>query len=235
MSRDRPPPGPGRLHRPADLVVEHARRAADQAFRMFAWSDAAHYYEAASAAAESSQCLSVQEQADLQYWAGLAHYHDQDVGPCLHHYERAIEGYRASGDMRGLARALMEQHADAVHAGRGPAWHSRGPHAAGGRAGRAGRDVSPPERAHCGRDVRGVSERTPAREGPRTGAASTGDRTRAAGRPPLRLCELRAGLSHINGLQVREALAGWETASSTRGGPTTSSARAGSCTACRSR
>jgi class 3 adenylate cyclase len=90
------------------LIVEQARRAADHAFRMFAWSDAARYYEAALAAAGGSQ-LSIKERADLQYWAGLAHYHDQDVGPCLHHYDLAIAGYRLSGDRAGLARALMER------------------------------------------------------------------------------------------------------------------------------
>jgi class 3 adenylate cyclase len=91
------------------LIVEHARRAADHAFRMFAWSDAAGYYEAAHAAAELGGQLSIKERADLHYWAGLAHYNDQDVGPCLYHYDRAIEGYRASGDVRGLARTLMER------------------------------------------------------------------------------------------------------------------------------
>jgi len=50
-----------------------------------------------------------QERADLHYWAGLAHFYDQDVGPCLHHYERAIQGYRTSGDLPGLARTLLEQ------------------------------------------------------------------------------------------------------------------------------
>ncbi|MGH7334451.1 MAG: AAA family ATPase [Candidatus Rokuibacteriota bacterium] len=94
---------------PADIVVDYARRAADQAFRVFAWSDAARYYEAALSAAESSGHLSPSARADLHYQAGLAHYHDQDVGPCLHHYERAIRAYQLSGDVRGLAQALIEQ------------------------------------------------------------------------------------------------------------------------------
>ena len=63
----------------------------------------------ALSAAESSGSLSVRDLADIHYWAGLAHYHDQDVGPCVHHYERAIAAYRLAGDVRGLAQALLEK------------------------------------------------------------------------------------------------------------------------------
>jgi class 3 adenylate cyclase/tetratricopeptide (TPR) repeat protein len=94
---------------PAEAVGACARRAGDRAFGMFAWGDAAHYYEAALAAGESTGRLAVADRASLHYSAGLAHYYNQDVGPCLHHYERAIEAYRATGDLPGLARALMEK------------------------------------------------------------------------------------------------------------------------------
>jgi class 3 adenylate cyclase/tetratricopeptide (TPR) repeat protein len=90
-------------------VGRFARRAADQAFSVFAWSEAAYYYEAALSATGSTRHLAVQDRADLHYRAGLAHYYDQDVGPCLHHYEQAIEIYRQAGDVRGLAQALMEK------------------------------------------------------------------------------------------------------------------------------
>jgi eukaryotic-like serine/threonine-protein kinase len=93
----------------AQMVAEHARRAADQAFGVFAWTEAARYYEAALTAAESTGQLPIQERADLHYWAGLAHYYDQDVGPCLHHYDKAIDGYRTAGNLPGLAKALMEK------------------------------------------------------------------------------------------------------------------------------
>jgi class 3 adenylate cyclase/tetratricopeptide (TPR) repeat protein len=92
-----------------DVVVRFARRAADQAFSVFAWSEAASYYEAALSATGSTRHLGAQDRADLHYRAGLAHYYDQDVGPCLHHYEKAIEIYRQAGDVRGLAQALMEK------------------------------------------------------------------------------------------------------------------------------
>lgn len=89
-----------------DVVVRFARRAADQAFSVCAWGEAAYYYEAAAGAGGQ---VTGQDQADLHYRAGLARYNDQDVGPCLHHYERAIELYRQVGDVRGLAQALMEK------------------------------------------------------------------------------------------------------------------------------
>ena len=92
-----------------DIVLQFARRAADQAFSVFAWSEAASYYEAALSATGSARHLATQDRADLHYRAGLAHYYDQDVGPCLHHYGKAIELYRQAGDPRGLAQALMEK------------------------------------------------------------------------------------------------------------------------------
>jgi class 3 adenylate cyclase/tetratricopeptide (TPR) repeat protein len=94
---------------PQEAVVKYARHAADQAFGVFAWSEAAYYYEGALSAAESTRHLAGQDRADLHYRAGLAHYYDQDVGPCLHHYEKAIEIYRLTGDVQGLAQALMEK------------------------------------------------------------------------------------------------------------------------------
>lgn len=92
-----------------DVVSRFARRAADHAFSVFAWSEAAQYYEAALSITGSTSGLGASDRADLHYRAGLAHYYDQDVGPCLHHYEKAIEIYRRLGDIRGLAQALMER------------------------------------------------------------------------------------------------------------------------------
>ena len=94
---------------PADVVVEYARRAADHASRVFAWGEAARYYEAVLAASEATGRLGAEDRASLHYAAGLAHYYDRDVGPCLHHYEQAIEAYRQIGDLQGLAQSLMEK------------------------------------------------------------------------------------------------------------------------------
>jgi tetratricopeptide (TPR) repeat protein len=88
-----------------DKVVMYTRRAGDQACSAFAWAEAARYYEAALA----TDLLSMQERANLHYRAGLAYHRDQDMGPCLDHYDKAIEGYRMVGDVSGLAYTLMRK------------------------------------------------------------------------------------------------------------------------------
>jgi len=93
----------------AEKVVEYARLAGDHAFRVFAWGEAARYYEAALSAGESTGLLSSQSHGELHYLAGYAHYRDMDVGPCRDHYEKAIEAYQLSGDVRGLALVLKEK------------------------------------------------------------------------------------------------------------------------------
>lgn len=92
----------------SEKVVEFSRRAGDHALSVFAWRDAARYYEAATKAAVSLPDFSQADLAALHYFAGFAYYRDLDTGPCLDHYERAIEGYRAIGDIRGLAQALVD-------------------------------------------------------------------------------------------------------------------------------
>ena len=92
-----------------ETIVTYARGAGDQAFTAAAWGDAAQYYEAALSAAESIAHFPVRDQAELHYRAGLARYWDMDAGPALDHYEKAILAYRFAGDIRGVARALMEQ------------------------------------------------------------------------------------------------------------------------------
>ena len=93
----------------AENTLHYARLAGDKAFAVFAWADAARYYEAALAAAASGCHFSAHEQATLHYEAGLAHYRNMDAGPCLDQYEKAIVAYRELGDRRGLARVLIEK------------------------------------------------------------------------------------------------------------------------------
>jgi class 3 adenylate cyclase len=90
-----------------EKVVQYARRAGDYAFSMFAWGEAARYYEAALAAPGVAEKLSVHEQAMLLFRAGLARYRDMDVGPCLDHFEQAITAYRAIGEVQKLAEVLI--------------------------------------------------------------------------------------------------------------------------------
>jgi class 3 adenylate cyclase/tetratricopeptide (TPR) repeat protein len=91
----------------ADQLIDVARRAGDRAFASASFREAARFYQAALAAAGDGARLPAVERARLHYQAGLASFRDQDVGPCLDHYEQAIAGFRASGDIRGLARAVM--------------------------------------------------------------------------------------------------------------------------------
>ncbi len=93
----------------AKTVMMYARQAGDQAFAMFAWSDAAQYYEAALAAAELTGNVSPHHLATLHYQAGQAYQRATDAGPCLHHYDKAIEAYRRVEDVRGQAQALIEK------------------------------------------------------------------------------------------------------------------------------
>jgi len=95
----------------AEEVVEFAKRAGDQAFSVYAWAEAARYYEAALAAADDER-FSVRDRAELHRLAGFAHSHGQDVGPARAHLEEAIKGFREADDLRGLGIALVQQGRD---------------------------------------------------------------------------------------------------------------------------
>lgn len=85
------------------------RRAADRAFDMYAWGEAARYYEVATEAAQQSEHVSLAERAELHYRTGYTHHRDRHAGPCLAHYDRAVEAYRAIGDRRGVAMTLADR------------------------------------------------------------------------------------------------------------------------------
>ncbi|HXJ33710.1 MAG TPA: AAA family ATPase [Candidatus Eisenbacteria bacterium] len=86
-------------------VVAYARRAGHLAFSRASWTDAARCYAAALDA--GGETIPVRERAELHRLAGLAHARDQDAGPCLDHYEKAIAAFTEADDPRGLARSLM--------------------------------------------------------------------------------------------------------------------------------
>lgn len=92
-----------------EKTVQYARKAGDQAFAIFAWGDAARYYSAALSIAETTDYLTDHEQASLHYEAGLAYFRDMDAGPCLDHYEKAVDAYRKVNNIHGLAKALIER------------------------------------------------------------------------------------------------------------------------------
>ena len=88
-------------------VFDWACRAGEQALAMFAWGEAARYFEAALAAAGADP--SPQARAALHHRAAIAHYRNMDVAPSLTQCDRAIEAYRTAGDLRGRARVLMDR------------------------------------------------------------------------------------------------------------------------------
>ena len=90
-----------------ERVIAVARRAGERAFAGAAFREAARFYQAALAAGGDRSRLSTLDRAELHYRAGLASFREQDVGPCLENYERAVAGFREADDFRGLARALM--------------------------------------------------------------------------------------------------------------------------------
>jgi class 3 adenylate cyclase/tetratricopeptide (TPR) repeat protein len=93
----------------AGRVLDVARRAGDHAFSTGAWREAARHYHAALAADDAARRLSPGERAGLHYQTGVAYFRDQDAGPCLDQFEKAVAGFTRAGDAHGLARALMGQ------------------------------------------------------------------------------------------------------------------------------
>ncbi len=93
----------------AERLVVYVRRAGDHAFSVFAWAEAARFYEAALESTESTTLLSEQERADLHYLAGLSYYRNMEVSPSLEHHEKAVAAYQRSSDLGGVARALLEK------------------------------------------------------------------------------------------------------------------------------
>ncbi len=90
----------------AERTMEFARKAGERSLSLFAWEDAAMYYEGSLAAAERWGRCSPRDYAELRYMAGYSHYRDLDIGPCMHHLQKAIDGFKEAGDTRGLVNAL---------------------------------------------------------------------------------------------------------------------------------
>jgi DNA-binding winged helix-turn-helix (wHTH) protein/tetratricopeptide (TPR) repeat protein len=90
-------------------VLTYARQAGEQALSTFAWTDAARYFEAALAAADTHGHISDADTARLHYRAGVAYQRASDAGLSMDHYDHAIQMYRRAGDIRGEAQALLDK------------------------------------------------------------------------------------------------------------------------------
>jgi DNA-binding NarL/FixJ family response regulator len=94
---------------PAEKLAEYARAAGDRAFSIYAWTEAARYYDVAVAAAGESGVFSLHDIAELHFHAGVASYRDMDAGPSMHHLAEAADGFRKTGDIRGLTATEVER------------------------------------------------------------------------------------------------------------------------------
>ncbi len=92
-----------------EQLVSYAKQAGDHAMTVYAWRDAARYYEAALAATDDAETLSPTDRADLHDQAGLARYRAQDAGPSLSHFTHAMQAFRDQGNIAGWASAAMEK------------------------------------------------------------------------------------------------------------------------------
>ncbi|HET9476771.1 MAG TPA: LuxR C-terminal-related transcriptional regulator, partial [Dehalococcoidia bacterium] len=90
-------------------VVEFCRAAGERALSLYAWRDAARYFEAATVAAASLQSFGIHDRAALHFRAGFSYYRDSDVGPALEHYGTAAGLFRDAGDSVGLLRTEVER------------------------------------------------------------------------------------------------------------------------------
>ncbi|MGH7818505.1 MAG: AAA family ATPase [Candidatus Binatia bacterium] len=88
-------------------ILARARSAGDRACDLFAWDEAAEFYEAALKAAARGAAASPVDLARIHCRAALAHQRHADAGPCLDHYEEAIRLFELGGDRAGAAEAIV--------------------------------------------------------------------------------------------------------------------------------
>jgi class 3 adenylate cyclase len=90
-------------------VVSQCRAAGDRAWHLAAWGEAARFFDtAAEALARAPRQTGDVEMAELLCQAGIAHSRNMDPGPSRARVNRALAGFRAAGDPRGVGRALLE-------------------------------------------------------------------------------------------------------------------------------
>jgi len=104
----------GKLAEPEE-AARLADRGADRALADFAWHEAAQLLE--DALAVGGARLPARARAELHCKAGAAHFGNSDFGPCLHHLDAAVEGFRSADDVEGLVQALAQRGRAAMQFG----------------------------------------------------------------------------------------------------------------------
>ena len=93
-----------------DELIRWATEAGDRSLDLFAWADAARFYRASAMALSGKDDLpSVRRRAELHFRAARAFTRAFDPGPSQDHFERAVADFSETGDLHGLARALVER------------------------------------------------------------------------------------------------------------------------------
>jgi class 3 adenylate cyclase/tetratricopeptide (TPR) repeat protein len=96
--------------RAADPLVAGlwAVRAGDEALAMYAWGEAARYYDAALAIPAFRDSLTPAERASALYRAGLGHLRTLDVPRARERLAEAVQSFKEVGDLEGWGIALAD-------------------------------------------------------------------------------------------------------------------------------
>lgn len=90
---------------PPSRIAAAAEAAGDHSLTSFAWNEATDFFDAAIEHSRT-QGLAASKLGDLHRKAGQAYLCRFDKGPCLHHFDAAIDAYRQDENVPGLALAL---------------------------------------------------------------------------------------------------------------------------------
>lgn len=87
---------------------EWAARAGDQAIGLYAWAEAANYYDAALALDGYTETLDARELGRIAFGAGLGYQRAMEPEAARARLDQAIELFREAGDPEGWGRALSQ-------------------------------------------------------------------------------------------------------------------------------
>jgi class 3 adenylate cyclase len=93
---------------PETVRGEWAARAGDQAIGLYAWSEAASYYDAALALDGYTSTLGPQALGRIAFGAGLGYQRAMEPEAARARLDQAIELFREAGDLEGWGRALSQ-------------------------------------------------------------------------------------------------------------------------------
>jgi len=85
-----------------------ATRAGDQAIGLYAWAEAANYYDAALALDGYTEALDARELGRIAFGAGLGYQRAMEPEAARARLDQAIELFREAGDLEGWGRALSQ-------------------------------------------------------------------------------------------------------------------------------